>query len=265
MRPVILRGQAGSSRRPPPRTQVDDADLSSQLKGSMVKSQFEKTPFDFLPQCNLDAIITKDRIRHALSIREPSSPTDNQLLSFILGKAKKVFAITAFIELEGAQLYNAMSFFHNNGFDDRKLPIKEMSAKEIDDEAVGCWDKLIKDLDDDEVEEQENELWTQAFDAVDHPLISSEAPVKTENDRIWTQRRISKFQEAQKSFIAPVLSDAESNHDLDGQTVPFVKKYVTYAAGSFGEVSKYTIHKSHIIDTKRPVRALLFLFNMTWD
>src|SRR5437016_3104430 len=148
MDPVRLpRGQAGPPRRPARRTRVDDADLSSQLKGHMIKSQFEKTPFQFLPQSDLEDIITEDRIMDALSIRRPST-ADRQLLDFILEKAKKVFAITAYIELEGSQLRDAMSFFHSNGFDDRKLPIKEMSAKEIDNEADRCFEKLVSALED---------------------------------------------------------------------------------------------------------------------
>jgi hypothetical protein len=131
-----------------------------------------------------------------------------------------------------------------------------MSETEIENEAEETYQKLTRDLTDDEDADRKPELEELALSNVDHPLISCEGRVTFEEQKIWIPYKIEKLPVAQSIFLAPVLSDEVPNHDLGENIVPFTEKYATRAAGSFGEVSEYEIHKSHIVDVKRPVRSL---------
>jgi len=55
------------------------------------------------------------------------------------------------------------------------------------------------------------------------------------------------FQEGQWTFLAPIFSTASYNHDLDKEHIlPFISREADAVRGSFGVVSKYTIHNKHL-------------------
>lgn len=191
----------------------------------MVESKFDKTPYDFLPQGAFDHIISRESIMKAMNITQPTEEND-ALVEFILAKALRVFATTAYIEPKKKLLRTAMSWFYENNFHDNKLPIEKWSGKKFEDN---------KEKD------------------IPHPFASIEGPVEDEDDRFWTIGKIYDFQEAQFKFLAPVFSTDKSNHDPWDRTIPFIAKGVTYAGSSFGMVSNYKIHGDHIRDPLRSV------------
>lgn len=205
----------------------DDADqLSNTLITSMVKSSFEKTPHKFVPQKALDKIITRDSVLKAMKITRPTKE-DDELVEFVLNKAKAIFATAADSEFKSKSLKKVMELFQKNNFDDRKLPIEKWSSDEFyDNPAKG----------------------------IRHPFASMDKLTKNGYGKMWTLRKIYEFQEAQSKFLVPIFSTAESNYDLGELTVPFVGKHTRHSEGAFGIVSKYEIHCDHIKDPSRPVR-----------
>jgi hypothetical protein len=227
--------------------------LSEELENGMIESKFETTPYRFLPRGELNRIVTREAAKRVMSIGV-ATPEEDSLLDYIMDKAKAVFAIAVFVQIEGNRLHEAMSLFHQRSppFRDLDLPIEEKSSKELHEESDRCYDRLLEGLETKEIEERKEELNCKADSGVEHVLISIEGPVLKENDRIWTFQRITKFQEHQKSFCAPVFNSSEAEYNLFGMIVPFVEQYTTYGEGSFGVVSKYRIHQDHII-LARPV------------
>jgi hypothetical protein len=200
--------------------------LSDILRLSMKKSEFDKTPYTFLPQGTLDTLITKATILHAMGVVPPTSE-DDELAIYILTKAKRAFATAAYIELQPRTLYNAMVLFRDTGFTDERLPLEKLSG-----------DILVK-----------NELsWQQ------HPLVNLEEAERSEAKKIWTFGRVHNFLEDQFKFLAPVISTARPDQDFGHLILPFVKKHAAQAEGSFGEVTKYEIHSDHIQFLPRQVR-----------
>ncbi|KAF2234694.1 hypothetical protein EV356DRAFT_514837 [Viridothelium virens] len=191
--------------------------LSDKLRGKLVESKFDKTPYEFVPQGAFDDIFSRVSIMEAMNITQ----SNDALVDFVYTRARKVFATMAYIEPKRKFLKMAMSWFFKNNFHDRKLPIDKWSGKKFrDNEAKGIL----------------------------HPFASMEDTVEDEDDRFWTTTKIYDFQEAQFKFLAPVFSTDKPSHDLWNCTIPFEAKDVTYAEGSFGTVSKYTIHSDHVQD-----------------
>ncbi|KAH7093393.1 hypothetical protein FB567DRAFT_173596 [Paraphoma chrysanthemicola] len=228
--------------------------LKEQLALRMVRSQFDKTFVDFLPEGALDAILTEigdSGIYRELSVSNPSSD-DEKLLGFIKDKARRLFAISAYIGLKGSDLRMAMSWFLNykDGYlEDTKLPIKVFKNKELD-ERMKLLNNDYEHMTDDEYEDLLREKV--------HVFIAIENQCRKENessDLLWNRGRLWDFQDHQAKFTAPVLSDDKFNHDLWRRIVPFEFKDMTVskAEGSNGTISKYQFHKKHLLDPRRPI------------
>lgn len=204
--------------------------LSDVLRLSMKKSEFEKTPYTFLPQGALDSIITRVTILKAMGITEPT-PGDCELATYILSRAKRTFAIAAYIELRPQTLHKAMVVFRHAYFTDEKLPLEEMSGEEFLENALS---------------------------GLHHPLVKLEGPVRHKGKRIWSFRRVHAFLEEQFKFLAPVISTASPDLDFGNLILPFVKKHAAHAEGSFGMISRYEIHSDHIQYAAAEVSQILF-------
>lgn len=226
----------------------------------MCRSEFDKTYEDFLPEGSLDDILAHigdAGIYQELCVSNPSS-SDEKLLAFIKEKARCLFAICAYIGLKGHDLRKAMSWFlhYKDGyFDDTKLPIKVFENVELSERMALMHEEKYNDLTDEEFEEL-------LGDKV-HIFLAIESHCSTDSTWLWNRERIWDFQDHQRKFTAPVLSDGKSNHDLWRRIVPFDYKdrSVFKVEGSYGTISKYRIHKKHLRDPMRPVRQKAVLRN----
>lgn len=190
-----------------------DMRLSDELRLHMTRSAFDKTPKDFLPEGALESIVTRTTVCAAMGLTEPTRE-DSELVDYILTKARKVFATAAYIGLGPKALYKAMVLFRWNEFEDGMLPLEDITREQLLSEV--------------------------------HPLFKVEGPVPNGAKRIWNFRRSHDFVQQQWKFLAPIISTAESFHDFQARTLPFVKKHATRAEGAFGVISKYEIHSDHI-------------------
>lgn len=210
----------------------EDASLWEILRECLVPSKFDKTHHQFVPEGSLDRVITKDSILAAMDVEQPTGE-DDLLVEFILKRAKKVFAISVFIELEGSTLRRAMLLFKDTEFNDTKLPIEDTRNSSPPANLS-------------------NSHSASTSGAGQNILASLEVSVNGGN-RIWRKPKIYNFCEHQWKFLAPVFSTAEYNHDLPALSIlPFISKHANFDKGSFGQVSKYEIHPNHIKDPSMP-------------
>ncbi|KAL2672193.1 hypothetical protein Neosp_012894 [[Neocosmospora] mangrovei] len=77
----------------------------------------------YLPEGSVERLITPSSIREELSDIPIEPELLDNLISFIVTRAKKVFTITILSQLSGLDLYNAIKTFQDVGFDDDKLPV----------------------------------------------------------------------------------------------------------------------------------------------
>lgn len=77
----------------------------------------------YLPEGSVERLITPFSIREELSDIPIEPELLDNLISFIVTRAKKVFTITILSQLSGLDLYNAIKTFQDVGFDDDKLPV----------------------------------------------------------------------------------------------------------------------------------------------
>ncbi|RFN49035.1 het-domain-containing protein [Fusarium flagelliforme] len=207
---------ATRSTKPPPT-------LGSRIRKTMVLSVFNNRRHQFLPEGEIDGIVTRDFIIWAFykSQYHPTlTPPVQKVINCILTKKiKKTFSIFVLIGLKGAALYGLMVFLLERGINDDCLPFKESKLEEF------------------------------------YPILEHEEDTKgmrgdqdDSEDATWTDDHVSEFLDKQWRFCSPTFSTSKDNHDFDTQAIlPFTEKHPgSAAAGAFGEVMKYKIYQSHL-------------------
>ncbi|KAF2132922.1 HET-domain-containing protein [Dothidotthia symphoricarpi CBS 119687] len=209
----------------------DEDDLSGDvlyaLKTSMIQSKFDTAGHYFLPDGILARLTTKTSIRNILGIEKPTEE-DIILVDFVETRAKKVFAICAFIDLR--PLHKAMTLFRRNNFSDQNLPIKPWSSKKFK---------------------------SASSNGIQHDFVAMEGPVDAKTqDVLWAGRwaKIYDFQEAQWKFLAPIfrIDKDHPSQDVGKHILPFISKQTISREGAFGDVYQCEIHKDHIKSLLHP-------------
>jgi len=208
-----------------PTSEAGDEDfLSETLFKRFSTSEFDNTPRKFMPNGDLDELITRASVLDAMEIEESESdPQDEMLVEYVLHKAKKVFAIAVSIDLDQQEglLKNAMQKFRRYSIDDSKLPFK---------------------------------------DTPDSILATLEPGVR-HRSKIWRESRIHDFFNNQWRFLVPVfLAHPQTdirNYSLPSSTIfPVINKQEGPGEGAFGKVFKSEIHPKHIKYSVKPVRSM---------
>ena len=198
---------------------------------SIIKSDFEKTPVDFLPQDAFETILTAPSRLQMNSSNETdivlqlmlveskrTSENDRALANYILERARKVFLVTICSKLEPERLYAAMKRFKSCDFDDDCLPLEEWSPENLKN------------------------------DSDNHPLALMKGCQGEGMERIWDVRHISGFQREQWKFLAPIISTAKRNHEFGQHILPFIERGTAPSSGAHGIVYRYAIHPAHFKD-----------------
>ncbi|EUC46749.1 hypothetical protein COCMIDRAFT_35616 [Bipolaris oryzae ATCC 44560] len=97
--------------------------LRPMITDRLVKSAFEKTPLRFVPEGNVQDIITEGMIQISLGIDTPVSKREGEMIKFIKSRAKKVFAIVVY--MNAGDCMDIMKSLKRKGIDDDSLPIKD--------------------------------------------------------------------------------------------------------------------------------------------
>ena len=211
--------------------------LGSQVRDAMVESVFTSQKPSFLPQGEVDNLVTRSFIIWAFYKRKETSTLNlpvavEEVIGYTLNKAKKIFSILVYSSLKGAQLYGLMKFIIAYNFQDKDLPFKRDQVQKffpwlpVADETKGM--------------RQDHEGWSD-----DHE---------------------SRFIDDQWNFCAPIFSTCIENHNVFEKSIlPFIEKHPgSVAAGAFGEVMKYKIHNSHLDTSGLVSNIALQYYLFTW-
>jgi hypothetical protein len=110
----------------------DEQNLENRICTSLATSKFDAPEQEFLPENCIEDLITRDTIRKELRIDEdPANRTNDveQLVEWIHGEAKKVFAITVQCHIRENGIVAAMSRFRTFAFIDKCLPVENLSRQ----------------------------------------------------------------------------------------------------------------------------------------
>jgi hypothetical protein len=201
---------------------MEEENLHTEIRERRVQSWFGKSLGQFLPRGQLDQLVTRNSILEAMDIKEQEvEEEDETLVVFVLQRAKKLFAIL--VTIRHNRLQDAISLFEKHNFDDSKLPVEIWTAEMF-------------------LDSQQN--------GTQHPFFEMQGVGKRKRDMVWDKSFIYDFQDKQWEFLAPIISTEEMNNCYGNKVImPFVAQHASLAEGSFGVVSKYEIHKEHIVIT----------------
>ncbi|KAM7205421.1 hypothetical protein V8F20_003190 [Naviculisporaceae sp. PSN 640] len=185
-----------------------------------MKSRFRKENIEFMPEGELSEIITADVVRDMLGEYAENDTEWEDLETFILTKAIKVFTITVLIGIEDEKLHKAMVLFKRNGFRDDSLPIQRIELGKGRQEHP--FDSLHLGWKDSKILNFYKVQWT----FIAH-------------------------------VIHAATGERRSNADLeDRRILPFIERFDEGCdKGSFGQVTKYRVHPKHLDDPEQPLRA----------
>ncbi|KAI8945395.1 kinase-like domain-containing protein [Xylaria longipes] len=224
--------------------------LYNQIDEALATSQFDKQSLKFLPDGVIDSLITQQTIMWAFKRKNfPKDDISKALAlanSILEEKFKKVFATAVIIGLTGNDLQQGMQKFKDAGISDDTLPINQgdLSRKGVisppkikDTISIGN----VKGLNDNKgVENRGVDYWNRP---------DEDETDEDDSGEIWTSVRASNFCEKQWLFLSPVFSTSKFIHEFTQMCImPFTKKYLECDSGTFGQVTKYEIHESHLID-----------------
>ncbi|KAG9201943.1 hypothetical protein G6514_005138 [Epicoccum nigrum] len=199
----------------------------------LVKSEFDRTRREFLPEGELDRILQEiskgeeygSNLHHVvaalLGIDFPEMTQEEQgLVGYILDKetpALKLLFTVLYIKHHSP--YKAMALFKREQIND--IDLASILSVEI-----------------------------PAGEVEKHPLFA----LGGSSSQIWSRNCIKNFQREQKLFQAAVLTtDPKKMPGQFGQkTLPFIQKDQKRSGGAFGIVHKYTIQRNHL-DMNREV------------
>ena len=191
--------------------------LADQIASRLIPSLFENDLREFVPEGDLNPIITKAAIEEELKDFANGSGFE-ELVRFICNHATKIFAIAVLSDIEGSVLYKVMKWFLAHGRFDEHLPLQP-------------WKEMH------ELRSGRGRGWTPSryrrFYENQWPFLAPIFRTDTENEsnRDFEQFRILPFTKGETT---------ERPH-----------------SGSFGKILKYKIHPNHLIDHEYPVRNQL--------
>ncbi|KAJ8130175.1 hypothetical protein O1611_g3458 [Lasiodiplodia mahajangana] len=228
--------------------------LYNRIDRALATSDFDHRADRFLPEGVIGSLITPDSIKWEVKQKDMSREDAKKKIkwagSLAEGEFKKVFATAVMMGLRGDHLHRGIEKLKDAGISDRNLPItmSDFYRKEIipsasrmkdarSDESVGGagHDKGMENEDDDE-------LFDYLRDDDGDDI-----------NEVWTECRAYEFCGKQWLFLSPVFSTANFIHSFDRLCIlPFTARHLECDSGTFGQVTKYEIHQSHLISPGNP-------------
>ncbi|KAI3532834.1 TOL [Colletotrichum filicis] len=189
--------------------------LGDQLYRRFIPSRFDDRCPRFLPEGCIERLVTERAIAVQLFGSDVTQPSETDLIRFVRGKAKKVFAIAVCCGFNNTDLLVTARFFQSIDFTDSHLPIANSGSNDPGSSA-----------------------WNLPFPFDKMP----ESDVK----QIWNGWKVNMFYERQWGFLAPVFSTTVFQHDLSPDCIfPFTWVNSIRKAGTFSHVYEVQIHPEH--------------------
>lgn len=214
----------------------DNISLLDKITLGLVNSQFDTGAVrKFAPNGLIRGLIVPDDVRATLAEGLPSGQkeVDQDLVDYIVFRARNLFAICLKQYLEDSSLLKAMVLFKENSISDADLPLEQKETRPPPTEDTNF-----------------SSTSTREF----VPKLLEIDP----NQEIWKYSRRQPFIETEQwAFLAPVFSTKDDNQDLKQSCVlPFRTRGKENAGGGFGIVSRIEIQEGHIKDPDNLVRTL---------
>jgi hypothetical protein len=96
--------------------------LRKRLRKELIRSQFDKTAHDFVPEGVVDKLVTREEIEKCMK----ATPTHTTLVGYTFQHAKKAFAISTWAKIN---THVAMNWFMTKNLTDKDLPFKGLTAE----------------------------------------------------------------------------------------------------------------------------------------
>ncbi|KAG6354508.1 hypothetical protein INS49_004525 [Diaporthe citri] len=230
----------------------DNTSLVERITRKLDKSKFDTGPTrKFAPNGLIKGLIVPDDVRATLAkgLAAGQNEVDQDLVDYIVFRARNLFAICLRQHLENNALLNAMVLFKENSMSDFDLPLEQTRLPP----PVSKDDHGDDESDDDDWDRSSQESLgmkdtnvsstsTKNFDSRLHEI--------DPNEKIWElARRLSFIETEQWVFLAPVFSTKDDNQDLRKSSVlPFQMRGKKNVGGGFGIVSEIKVRAGHMKD-----------------
>ncbi|KAJ2996358.1 hypothetical protein NUW58_g989 [Xylaria curta] len=216
--------------------------LYNQIDEAFATSEFDKQPFKFLPDGVIDSLIIQANIVWAFKPKkneEDFSKAWELADSIVKNGLKKVFATAVMIGLTGDDLRRGMQKLKDAGISDSTLP-----AKQGDFSQEGMISSPPR---------TEDEISTESFEGTHDDKIIGNKDADNQKALFDYWKGLEEDDTDEWLFLSPVFSTSSFVHNFDQFCImPFTEKHSECDSGAFGQVTKYKIHKSHLINPGDP-------------
>lgn len=116
--------------------------LANQIFNSLAWSKFDAQDKHFLPIDCIESLITKDAIRKELRLDNDSTVTQEQIVDWVYGEARNVFAITVQCDIGLDNTLESIKSFQKSKFNNASLPIDNPRTASLQEWSQHFCDKV---------------------------------------------------------------------------------------------------------------------------
>jgi hypothetical protein len=116
---------SGSDNDDEPEIKVRET-LRETFRERAIRSAFDKTPHDFVPEGVVQEVVTRDQVQQCLKISSCSTPEHDDLIRFVMAGAKKAFAVAIFAKND---VEKTLKWLRYEDISDQSLPIIKPKKK----------------------------------------------------------------------------------------------------------------------------------------
>ena len=244
-------------RRGGRRGTIDSDTISRSLKASNFDTGAVRS---FAPNGSMRSLILPDVVRATLAkgLQKGQNEVDQDIVDYVVFRARNLFAICLMQHLEGSKLLEAMIRFKMHSISDADLPLEGTEVPRPDPESD---DQDDEDGDGDSDSDGEESSHDSVSSASVGELNSRLREIDPEKE-IWQYSREREFIETlQWQFLAPVFSTKDDAQDFKKSCVlPFPSRSAGTEGGGFGIVARIEIQDGHIEDPDDLVCSTFFFF-----
>jgi len=255
-----LRGKSPKPSKKGSRRGIIDSDtISRSLKASNFDTGAVRS---FAPNGSMRSLILPDVVRATLAkgLHKGQSEVDQDIVDYVVFRARNLFAICLMQHLEGPKLLEAMIRLKMHSISDADLPLEGTKVprpnpktnNQNNEDGDGDSDS------DSDGEESSHDSVSSASVGELHSRLREIDPEK----EIWDYSRQKNFIDTlQWQFLAPVFSTKDDAQDFKKSCVlPFPSRSTGTEGGGFGIVARIEIQDGHIEDPDDLVCSPSFFF-----
>jgi hypothetical protein len=195
--------------------------------GTAKAKRFDNSDGEFWPERSLNRLVTKEIVREVFNAANHAY--DSTLIDFVVGKAKKLFAITANIDSHPSRLLARMKFFKSTETTDDIITDDSLTAE-------------MEILDNSGTTSAENNSTTFAD------------KLASRDGKLWRPSAKDKFSHNLWKAMSPIFSTSRSNYNFKTSTIlPFAELSANIKSGAFSTIHKVAIYDGYYKDDAVPV------------